>query len=118
MRPRTDWTVFDRFAESSLSVLSSRFEGFGLVVIEAMACGLPVVAFDCKCGPGEIIRNGEDGLLVPAGDCEALAEGMERLMRDEGLRRRMGRAARSNVERYRMERVMKQWVALYERLLV
>lgn len=110
--------VFDRFAESSLSVLSSRFEGFGLVVIEAMACGLPVVAFDCKCGPGEIIRNGEDGLLVPAGDCEALAEGMERLMRDEGLRRRMGRAARSNVERYRMERVMKQWVALYERLLV
>lgn len=110
--------VFDRFAEGSFSVLSSRFEGFGLVVIEAMACGLPVVAFDCKCGPGEIIRDGEDGVLVPAGDCTALAEGMKRLMRDEELRRRMGQAARRNVARFRMENVMEQWAALYKRMLL
>ncbi len=110
--------VFDRFAEGSLSVLSSRFEGFGLVVIEAMACGLPVVAFDCKCGPAEIIRDGEDGLLVPAEDCAALAGKMKELMRDDERRCRMGQAARTNVARYRMERVMEQWVALYERMRV
>lgn len=110
--------VFDRFAEGSFSVLSSRFEGFGLVVIEAMACGLPVVAFDCKCGPSEIIRDGEDGFLVPAGDCEALAEKIKQLMRNSEQRCRMGQAARRNVGRFRMEKVMKQWVALYERMIV
>jgi glycosyltransferase involved in cell wall biosynthesis len=98
-----------RYAESSIFVLSSRFEGFGLVLTEAMSCGLPCVSFDCPYGPSEIIREGEDGFLVPAEDVAALADRLMQLMQSEELRRRMGKQAQHNVMRYSPERVMEDW---------
>jgi len=102
------------YAESSMLVMSSHYEGFPMVMIEAMACGLPAVCFDFKCGPRDIIVEGENGLIVPDGDIEGLAEAIVRLMRDDELRKRMGENAKRVVETYSEERVMGQWINLYE----
>lgn len=105
------------YAESSMLVMSSHYEGFPMVMIEAMACGLPAVCFDFKCGPRDIIVEGENGLIVPDGDIEGLAEAIVRLMRDEELRKRMGENAKRVVETYSEERVMRMWEDLYEEIL-
>lgn len=102
------------YAESSMLVMSSHYEGFPMVMIEAMACGLPAVCFDFKCGPRDIIVEGENGLIVPDGDIEGLAEAMMTLMEDEELRKRMGENTKRVVETYSEERVMGQWINLYE----
>ena len=102
------------YAESSMLVMSSHYEGFPMVMIEAMACGLPALCFDFKCGPRDIIRPGENGLIVPDGDIDGLAEAMIRLMKDEELRKRMGENAKRVVETYSEERVMAKWLQLYE----
>ncbi len=109
--------VVSKFRESSLSVLSSRFEGFGLVIVEAMSCGLPVVAFACHCGPRDIITDGKDGILVPDGDIDGLADGIIRLIEDEKLRSSMGRNARAKAGDYRLETIGRQWMSLFEALL-
>lgn len=106
-----------KFQESSIFVLSSRFEGFGLVIIESMAYGLPVVAFDCHCGPSEIISDGVDGLLVAEGDIEKLAEKIIWLIEHEELRKEMGKHARQKVEKYKIEYIGAKWESLFESLL-
>jgi glycosyltransferase involved in cell wall biosynthesis len=88
------------WVKGSLAVMTSEFESFGMTIVEAMRCGLPVVSTDCPNGPREIIEDGVDGLLVPVGDPRALAAGLERLMADEALRRRMGRQALENAARF------------------
>ena len=105
------------YAESSMLVMSSHYEGFPMVMIEAMACGLPAVCFDFKCGPRDIIQHEENGLVVPDGDIDGLAEAMIRLMKDEKLRERMGENAKRVVETYSEERVMGLWGDLYEEIL-
>lgn len=104
------------YLESSLFVLSSRFEGFGMVIAEAMACGLPVVAFDCPWGPRSIIANGEDGLLVENGNVQALADSLMRLMGDEKLRCSMGQAGVKNVQRFSIDKIAERWKVLFESL--
>lgn len=103
--------------ESSVFVLSSRFEGFGMVIVEAMACGLPVVSFDCKSGPGEIISDGEDGYLVPVGEVEVLAEKLSILMASQKERTRMGNNASHHISKYDINEVSKQWVSLFDNLM-
>ena len=104
------------YSESSMIVMSSHYEGFPMVMIEAMACGLPAVCFDFKCGPRDIIIEGENGLIVPDGDIDGLAEAMVRLMRDDDMRKRMGENAKKVVEKYSEDRVMGLWVNLYEEI--
>ena len=110
---RTD-NVEKVYCQSSIYVLSSRFEGFGMVIVEAMACGLPVVAFDCPWGPRSIIRDGEDGLLVENGHTDALADTLSRVMGDSTLRSTLARNARRNVERFRIEQIAERWKQLFE----
>ncbi len=108
--------VYAKYLESSIFVLSSRHEGFGLVLAEAMATGVPCVAFDCPCGPRDIIRDGEDGLLVEPRNIEALAKGICYLIEHDNIRRQYGAAARKNAARFREDDIMKKWIALFESL--
>jgi glycosyltransferase involved in cell wall biosynthesis len=103
-------------AEGSLFVLSSRFEGFGMVLVEAMSKGLPVVSFDCPRGPSEIVTDGVDGLLVPAEDVDALATAILRVIGDEAFRRRAGAAALQASQRYDLASIGADWEALLEDL--
>ena len=106
--------VEQEYVNSSLFVLSSRFEGFGMVIIEAMACGLPVVSFDCPWGPRSIITNHEDGLLIENGDVVALAEGLSSMMSDNSLRQSMQNAGLRNVQRYSIGQIAEQWKVILE----
>lgn len=96
-------------AEGDLFVLSSRFEGFPNALAEAMACGLPVVAFDCPYGPGELVRNERDGLLVPPGDVQALTHALHKLMTSPHLRIQMSQHARDVTERFSEQTVLDMW---------
>ncbi|SDM70040.1 glycosyltransferase family 4 protein [Ensifer sp. YR511] len=90
-------------------VLSSRYEGWGIVLLEAMAAGLPVVSFACDWGPTDMIADGEDGILVPNGDIAALADALSNLMADEALRARLAANAEANVRRYDAAHILSQW---------
>lgn len=109
--------IMDKYLESSICVLSSRYEGFPLVLLEAMSCGVPCVSFDSPCGPRNIINDGEDGYLVEYLNTEALADSICKLIEDEDLRKEMGHKGRTNVLRFSREKVMQQWVALFDSLL-
>ena len=105
------------YGNSSLIVMTSHYEGFGMVLVEAMACGVPAIAFDCKCGPKDIIQEGVNGLLVPDNDIAGLARAMMRLMENETLRKRLSENAKAIVDTYSEEAVMSKWVSLFTSLV-
>lgn len=101
-------------AKADAMVLSSRYEGFANVLGEAMAAGLPVVAFNCDFGPAEMVDNLVDGLLVPDGDAGALAAALDRIMGDAALRMRLGIAARQSATRFASPAIIEQWDRLVD----
>lgn len=104
------------YAKSSLIVMTSNYEGFGMVLVEAMACGVPAIAFDCKCGPKDIIKDGENGLLVRNGDIQALADAMMKVMVDEDYRKKLSKNALDVVSTYSEETVMNKWISMFTSL--
>lgn len=109
--------VEDVYMKSSILVQPSRTEGFGLVIVEAMSCGLPVVSFDCENGPRSVITNGEDGFLIPPFDVEMFANSLMRLMSDDDLRKSMGEKGKQNSQRYDIDIVGQQWKQLFDELM-
>lgn len=106
--------VYEEMASSSLYVLSSRSEGFGLVLIEAMAVGLPCVAFSCSAGPRSIVTNQNDGLLVEKDNVQELAEGICFMIEHDEERRQFAVQAKIHSESYRVENIMQEWIALFK----
>lgn len=101
------------YLNSSVLALSSRYEGLPMVLLEAQAAGLPIVSFECKCGPKDVLTDGVDGILVKEGNVEGMAQGLLKLIKDEALRKQMGIAAYKNSERFSEEKVMANWVELF-----
>jgi len=104
------------YINSSLFVCSSRFEGFGMVILEAMACGLPVVSFDCPWGPGSIISEGVDGVLVEKSNVDAMATELIRLIRSTDLREKLAKNAISKADNYSIDRIVIRWKTLFDSL--
>ncbi|MFI0356045.1 glycosyltransferase family 4 protein [Actinomadura sp. 9N407] len=115
LRARTS-DLAGEMERASAYVLSSRFEGMPMVILEAMGKGLPVVAFDCPTGPGEMIAHGDDGLLVPPGDVAGLTAALRVLITDPGLRDRLGDRALASSRTYHLDRVGPQWLRLLDDL--
>lgn len=107
----------EQFAKGSLLAMSSRSEGFGMVLLEAMNSGLPVVSYDCPVGPREIITPERDGLLVPMGDADSLAAAIRRLIENEELRRTLGAAARKTAANYDPDVITRTWERLFAELV-
>jgi glycosyltransferase involved in cell wall biosynthesis len=104
--------LHEEFADSSLYVMSSRNEGFPMVLLEAMSAGLPVVSYDCPTGPRDIVREGVDGYVVPNGDRDALAAALGRLMDDAEMRKAFGAAAVEGAARYDIAAIAGRWEEL------
>ena len=110
--------ILDKYKESSILVLTSIYEPFGLVMPEAMSCGIPVVAFDCPYGPSNIITNGKDGFLIDCYDVEAFASQLCLLMENKALRKEMGQNAILSAQRYTKDEIIPQWINLFDSLIV
>lgn len=108
--------IFQIYQNSSILLLTSRYEGLPMVLIEAISNGLPVVAFACKCGPRDIISDGENGYLVEEGDYDKFAERVIALISDIELRKEIGNKAYSSAKNYTKESIMPQWESLFRSL--
>lgn len=108
--------ILEEYINSSILLMTSRFEPFGLVLPEAMSCGLPVVAFDCPYGPADIITDGIDGFLIKNRNIEEFVDKVCMLIEDKDLRHRIGMAGALSSQRYRADVVMPQWLDLFMQL--
>lgn len=102
--------------DSSIYLLPSIYEGFPLVILESMSVGVPCIAFDCPCGPSEIIKQGEDGYVIPFLDYKAFVEKICFLMENDLIRKEMGKRAQENIKRFNIDSIMNKWVDLFNSL--
>lgn len=109
--------IFDHYIDSSLLVMTSHYEPFGLVLVEAMSCGLPVIAFNCPYGPSDIITDGVDGFIVEDRNIETFADRICQLIENPALRKKMGNAGVNSSKRYRSEQIMPKWIDLFQKLI-
>ena len=109
-------TISEKYASSSILLMTSRTETFGLVLTEAMSCGLPCIAFDAPTGPSSIIENNKNGFLIPCFDIELFAKKVIELIENESLRKEMGQHAQKSVEKFELEKIMHQWEFVFEKL--
>lgn len=105
------------YLNSSIFVMTSRYEGWGLVLVEAMQCGVPVVSYACKCGPRDVIVDGENGFLIKEGDAANFKNYLLTLMSDKALRQKMGKKAKQLSAQYERKRVMEKWHSLFQSLI-
>ena len=115
LHPSTS-NIYNEHMDSSIFAFSSRFEGFGLVLIEAMSCGVPCISFDCPHGPSEIITNGKNGLLVQNGNIDEFANSLDSMINNYEQRKFMSINARIDSQKYKRENIMPQWIELFETL--
>jgi len=108
--------IESEYLNSSVLAMTSRYEGLPMALLEAQACGLPLVSFDCKCGPKDIIENGVNGYLVTEGDITGLADRIIEIIEDPILRIKMGRKSKSKSKHFAEAVVMKQWTDLFDSL--
>lgn len=108
--------IYEKYAESAFFVLSSRYEGFCLVILEAMGAGLPVVSFTCPCGPRDVIDNGKNGYLVVNGSIKDMADKICYMIEHEDERIKMGKMAIQYSAKYNKDAIMKRWIELFETL--
>lgn len=108
--------IFEAYCNSSIFVLTSLYEPFGLVIPEAMSCGLPVVSYDSPYGPASIVSDSEDGFLIPMHHQQVFAERLCQLMGDEELRKEMGKRAIASSQRFSEDQIMPMWKELFEKL--
>ena len=106
--------VVPYYTNSSIYLMTSRFEGLGIVLIEAQTCGLPIVSLDCDYGPRHIIEDGVTGRLIPYNDDKAMADAIIWLIDNPDKRQQMGRAALKASQRYKPESIMSKWIELFE----
>jgi glycosyltransferase involved in cell wall biosynthesis len=115
LAPATD-SIEMEYLDASIYLMTSRSEGLPMVLLEAQACGLPIVAFDCETGPAEIIHHGQDGYLIKSYDIEKMSDLLVDLAANPEKRQAFGTAARENVKRFLPEEIFKQWDKLFQRL--
>lgn len=106
-------SIENKLLEASFYVMTSRFEGLPMVLLEAMAVGLPLVSFDCKCGPRDIIDDGKNGFLIPDGDFHQMEQRICSLMNDEIIRKKQGLESKMAASKYSHEVIMNEWTQLF-----
>jgi glycosyltransferase involved in cell wall biosynthesis len=109
--------IAEKYLSSSIYIMTSRSEGLPMVLIEAMASGLPCIAYNCPSGPRAIIEDGKNGFLIKDGDVNSFFEKLEQLLIDESLRTSMGESAFESSKKYNTEIIMQQWKSLFESLV-
>lgn len=109
--------IFNAYNDSSILLFTSRFEGFGMVIIEAFSCGIPVISFECKCGPKDLIEDGKDGYLIKEGNLQEFTNRILYLIENVDIRKKMGQSAYQTSQKYTSDKIMEKWIKLFNDLL-